>query len=321
MRRSRHPEQPSRRVRPGSCRARAGRGRRSRRPAEARLELARCAIPLVGEPCRTRARTAAAGRRAPPHRGERRRPRRREPLTPVAHRKRTRMPEHHVAVRDARGRQAEAATLKARWSTSTWSGRTSATARCVARADSTGCHIRSVRRSAAWYRSVATAPSRVARKNPRSESPVRGWSSAAITPGFDPRPRRRSCRSNREVLDDGRAALATTTRSPRSRHAGRQRGERQAEVRGVVRADDEQRHRRRPRARAARPRCARPRGRPAEGRRHPLDGEVVPHHRPRALGARPIGFAGRRGEGGVDRRAEPVGVPGRGEEARHAPPT
>ncbi|OUD88392.1 hypothetical protein BC477_10365 [Clavibacter michiganensis subsp. michiganensis] len=107
--------------------------------------------------------------------------------------------------------------LKARWSTITWSGRTSSRIRCTARAVSTGSHSRSSLRASAWKRRVSTMPRRVAAKKPRSasSSPV-GWSSALMVPGLDPRPRRRSTRSKPEASTMPAVAdpVATTTRSP-----------------------------------------------------------------------------------------------------------
>ena len=44
----------------------------------------------------------------------------------------------------------------------------------MALAEAAGSHMRSTSRSDAWYVSVATAPRRVASKNPRSDSPSSG---------------------------------------------------------------------------------------------------------------------------------------------------
>ena len=102
------------------------------------------------------------------------------------------------------------------------SGRTEATTASTSRATRTGSHIRSLSRASAWKASVAIMPCRVASKNPRrASSSPRGWSSARMTPGFDPLP---SCRFTRSkpkdsTIDAVAGPVATTTRSPASRHA------------------------------------------------------------------------------------------------------
>ncbi len=134
--------------------------------------------------------------------------------------------------------------LKARWSTTTSSGRTRSTTRCTSRATPRGFQSRSSRRARAWYSRVSTAPWRVASKNPRrASSSPRGWSSARITPGLEPRPSWRSRALEPEAAHDavgGRAgghhhALARVT--PRRRQGGQR-----VQVRGVVGADHQQRH-------------------------------------------------------------------------------
>ena len=132
---------------------------------------------------------------------------------------------------DGRGRRPRAGrpalvsasrALKARWSTSTWSGRTRSTTAATSLATRSGSHRRSSPRAAAWKARVSTAPTRVAAKNPRRESSSpRGWSSARMTPGFDPRPSWRCSRSkpNPRTISSVADPVATTTRSPTCCHA------------------------------------------------------------------------------------------------------
>ncbi len=82
------------------------------------------------------------------------------------------------------------------------------------------------------------------RRSPAAPRPrPSGWSSARITPGFDPRPSCSGSRSNPKprTISSVAAPVATTTRSPACLPGGRQGGQR-VEVRGVVRADHQQRH-------------------------------------------------------------------------------